>query len=51
MFKQEVMSISDLVNIYLRKEGLETPLLQNALLTHGVLWLGVLSRGILRRNI
>ena len=31
MFKQEVMSISDLVNIYLRKEGLETPLLQKRL--------------------
>lgn len=28
MFKQDVKSIADLINIYLRKEGLETPLLQ-----------------------
>lgn len=35
MFKQDVKSIADLINIYLRKEGLETPLLQNALSMRG----------------
>lgn len=28
MFRREVKSISDLLNMYLRREGLETPLLQ-----------------------
>ena len=28
MFRRDVKSISDLLNIYLRNEGLETPLLQ-----------------------
>lgn len=28
MFRRDVKSISDLLNIYLRREGLETPLLQ-----------------------
>lgn len=32
MFKQDVKSIADLINIYLRKEGLETPLLQKRLI-------------------
>ncbi|MEJ8770045.1 DUF721 domain-containing protein [Prevotella sp. HCN-7019] len=32
MFKKDVMSISDLINVYLRKEGLETPLLQKRLI-------------------
>ena len=28
MFRRDVQSISDLLNMYLRREGLETPLLQ-----------------------
>lgn len=32
MFKQDVKSIADLINIYLRKEGLETLLLQKRLI-------------------
>ena len=31
MFRRKVQSISDLLNEYLRKEGLETPLLQKRL--------------------
>lgn len=32
MFKREVKSIADILNAYLREEGLETPLLQKRLI-------------------
>jgi len=32
MFKKEVKSITDLLNVYLRENGLETPLLQKRLI-------------------
>lgn len=31
MFRREVMSIADVLNVYLRREGLEVPLLQKRL--------------------
>ena len=35
MFKREVKSISDLLDVYLRNEGFETPLLQKRLIDSG----------------
>ena len=35
MFRREVKSISDLLNMYLRREGLETPLLQKRAIDAG----------------
>ena len=45
MFRREVKSISDLLNMYLRREGLETPLLQKRALAA---WDSVMGPTIVR---
>lgn len=45
MFRRDVQSISDLLNMYLRREGLETPLLQRRAIDA---WEKVVSAGVAR---
>ena len=45
MFRREVQSISDLLNMYLRREGLETPLLQRRAIDS---WEKVVGAGVAR---
>ncbi len=45
MFRREVKSISDLLNMYLRREGLETPLLQKRAIAA---WDSLMGPGIVR---
>ena len=45
MFRRDVQSISDLLNMYLRREGLETPLLQRRAIDA---WEKVVGAGVAR---
>ena len=45
MFRRDVKSISDLLNVYLRQEGLETPLLQRRAIDA---WTQVVGTGVAR---
>ena len=45
MFRRDVQSISDLLNMYLRREGLETPLLQRRAIDA---WEKVVCAGVAR---
>ena len=45
MFRRDVQSISDLLNMYLRREGLETPLLQRRAIDA---WERVVRAGVAR---
>lgn len=45
MFRRDVQSISDLLNMYLRREGLETPLLQRRAI---YAWEKVVGAGVAR---
>ena len=45
MFRRDVKSISDLLNMYLRHEGLETPLLQRRAIDA---WAQVVGTGVAR---
>lgn len=45
MFRRDVQSISDLLNMYLRREGLETPLLQRRAIDA---WENVVGAGVAR---
>ena len=45
MFRRDVQSISDLLNMYLRREGLETPLLQRRAIDA---WETVVGSGVAR---
>ena len=45
MFRRDVQSISDLLNMYLRREGLETPLLQRRAIDA---WETVVGAGVAR---
>ncbi|MGM9704403.1 MAG: DciA family protein [Prevotella sp.] len=48
MFKREVKSITDLLDVYLRNEGLETPLLQKRLIDS---WSKVTGRTVERYTV
>jgi predicted nucleic acid-binding Zn ribbon protein len=45
MFRRDVKSINDLLNMYLRREGLETPLLQRRAVDA---WNNVVGAGVVR---
>lgn len=38
MFRRKVQPLDDLLNQFLRQEGLESPYYRNVLLLHGTLW-------------